>query len=152
MAAVHRDDEDVRPPRRVGLIAVRPLAENAVLNRDGVEFAGPHAKEGEFGSWRLRGLNREAARGLVRRPERFDGRMQETLPGLRPNGKAEQCAVVPRLQPVTSGVLPVLPTPGQVFDICDFVIDDCAVAHAGPEHRITPPRQGGDESLKATGR
>ena len=78
--------------------------------------------------------------------------MQESFPGLRPNRKTEECAVLPRLQPVAPGVLPVPPAHGQLFETCDLVIDDCIVAHAGAEHRITMPRQRVDESLKAAGR
>ena len=46
LAAVHRDDERALAPRLVVRIDIRPLQEHAVLDGDGVQFAGAHGEEG----------------------------------------------------------------------------------------------------------
>ena len=64
--------------------------------------------------------------------------MEELLPRLGADRIAEQCAIVPTLQPVVATVLLVAPTLGQVRDRVEFVIGDSPGAHGGPQDPVAP--------------
>ena len=71
--AIHGDDEGVLPPQPIGLVDIGPLKENAILDSDGVQFAGADADEGELFGWRRRRNDLHAGVGALGAPQRFAG-------------------------------------------------------------------------------
>ena len=114
LAAIHRDDERALAPRLVVRIDVGSLQEHAILYGDRVQLAGSHREEG-VALRRLGGLrHRHAICGLLGPPHSQQRRMQESLPGVRPDIVTEQRRVLPSLDAVMPAILFVGPARRQV--------------------------------------
>ena len=143
LPAVDGDDKGVLPPNPVSLIAIRAIQEDTVLDGDGVEFASAHADESKSRGFRPARRNGNAIVALARGPQRLDRRVQELLPGVGTDGKAEKRIVLATLQMIAPGVLTVGPACRQVPSLRDLVIDYRPVTHSGTQHPIVA----GNESL-----
>jgi hypothetical protein len=75
--------------------------------------------------------------------------MQEPLPRLRTDGKAEQRIVVAMIQVIPARLLPLGPAHRQVPQALDCVVDNGAVAHGRPQHLTAPAAQRVDQGLQA---
>jgi hypothetical protein len=106
-----------------------------VLDRDRAQLAGPHANKRE----RLRrGLilnDRETVTFAAGLPQPMDRRMEKPLPGMRPDGIAEERVIGAPLEPVSSAVLLIGPSDGQLIEMRDGIIDDRSVAHGRTNDR-----------------
>ena len=125
--AVERHHEQSLAPGPIVRIDVGAAEEDPVLDRDGSEPARANPDEGEtLGEVALRPIAlRHHSRALLAPlgpPEAQHGRMQESLPGLRADGIAEECIIAAPDETVAAARL-------RIRDGPDIVIDDRAVPH-----------------------
>ena len=73
--------------------------------------------------------------------------MKEALPGMRPDGIAEQCPVSALFEPISPAVLLVGPADGQFIETRDAVIYDRSVAHSRANHTVALAGQSIDDPL-----
>ena len=107
--------------------------EDAVLDAERRELAGPNAEEGELRDLRLRRPEADLSvdRGSDR--ERHDRREGEALPARGANDVAEREAVAALDQAVAARPLLVAPTLRQIVDGRDLVVDDRLVRDRGTD-------------------
>src|SRR5271166_6740232 len=149
LRAIDGHNEGIPPARRVSGVGIGAIAENPVLYRDRVEFAGSDPEKRVI-AIASRGIRyRDAVLPPPHRPQTFDRRMQEALPRMRSYCKPEHRLVVAPLQPIASGFLLVGPTGRQISDARNRIIDDRAVAHRRAEHFVVAADQRVDQRLQA---
>jgi hypothetical protein len=138
---VDRDDEDLFAPAPIVRIDPATSGQDAVLDGDGMEIARPHADEGEAFFWQRLGHDLDATLPVLGAPEPLNRRMEKFLPGMRPDGVAEDGVVVAAAQAVTSAVLLVRPGSRQVAERGDIVIDDRLARDGWAEDAVAAPTQ-----------
>jgi len=82
-------------------------------------------------------------------PQPLDGRMQETLPRVRPDGIAEERRIGARLEPVSPAVLPIGPPDREIIKDRNPVVDDRAIPHGRADHPVATALEGIDDSLQS---
>ncbi len=136
LAAIDRDDENILPPRLIRRIDKLSAEENLVLNGNGVQFAGAHAKKSQLGR---EGLFREHLKTIRRAPrakEPLLRREEKLLPRMRPNDVTEKRVVAAFLQAISSAVLLIGPTGGKLFRAGQRVVNNRAIAQGRPDDLI----------------
>jgi hypothetical protein len=74
--------------------------------------------------------------------------MQKALPGMRPDGIAEERVIGAPLEPISPAVLLIGPSNGQLLDPRDRVIDDRPVAHRRADDPVALTRQSVNDPLQ----
>ena len=74
--------------------------------------------------------------------------MEKALPRVRPYGIAEQRRIGAPLHPVSSGVLKIGPSHGEVFETRDSFVDDGAIADGRANDPVPAVRQAADDPLE----
>ncbi len=149
-AAVHGEHEGGLAARAVGRIDEGPAEEDAVLDEDGGELAGPHAHERVARGGRRLGLGHEAGLRATGPPAHDRRRVQVALPRVGTDRVAEEGSVLAATQAVPAPVLLVGEADGQVLRRVDLVEDDGAVAHGGTEQRVAALAKSAEESVELT--
>lgn len=107
------------------------LEEHAVLHADGGQFTSSYSEK----SIARRSADVAENPGIsvtlhIEQPDLVG--VKKFLPALRSFRVAQQRPVVPFLDAVTSSVLFFSPTNGEIFQLAQGVIDDCAITQGGP--------------------
>ena len=148
LTTIDRDDEGVVATNFVRLVEVLACEKDPVLDGDRAELAGAHAKKGE----RLRCLfvldDREAIALAAGLPEPLDWRMEKALPGMRPDGLAEERSVAAPLEPISPTVLLIGPSHGQFIEAPNGLVDDRTIAHRRADNPVALARQSVNDPLQ----
>ena len=149
-AAVHGEHEGGLAARAVGGIDEGPPEEDAILDEDRGELAGPHAHERVARGGRRLGLGHEARLRATGPPSHDRRRVQVALPRVGADRVAEEGIVLPATEAVPAAVLLVGEADGQVLRRVDLVEDDGAVPHGGAEERVAALPKSAEESVELT--
>src|SRR5665647_1882011 len=129
VGAGQRHDERGLAPCDVCRVGHLPLREDAVVDRECMQVAGPNAEQcqalrvDDSGCHLLLGADPSTAPQQLARGE------QQGLPRLRTRGEGEQRLVVALAQPVAAGVLEISHAARKLIDRLDLGVDDGAVTH-----------------------
>src|SRR5665647_2763240 len=144
VGAGQRHDERGLAPCDVCRVGHLPLRQDAVVDRECMQVAGPNAEQrqalrvDDSGCHLLVGADPSTAPQQLARGE------QQRLPRLRTRGEGEQRLVVALAQPVAAGVLEISHAARKLIDRLDLGVDDGAVVHAEIESVDQLPRGVGD--------
>ena len=119
-----------------------------ILDGDCAQFAGANANKRERLRCRRVFDDCEAVCLSTGLPEPLDRRVQETLPGMRPDRIAEQRRIGALFEPILASVLPVGPSDRQIVQMRDGIVDDSTIAHGRTDNSIAVAKQFGDDPLQ----
>ena len=148
IGAGQRDDEGGLAPGDVACVGHGPLSEDAVVDRNRVQVAGPDAEQGEARSVGDRGLDLHLGADPSSAPQKLARGEEQRLPPLRTGCVAEQRLVTALTQPVGAGVLEISHPPRQLIDRLDLGVDDRAVPDGRPDDRPPALTEQVDERLQ----
>ena len=75
--------------------------------------------------------------------------MKEALPGMRPDGIAEERPVAAPFEPISPAILLIGPSHGQFIELRDHVVDNCSIAHGRANDPVAPACQSVEDPLQA---
>ena len=133
VGAGQRDDEVGLAPGHVCRVGHGSLCEDAVVDRDRVQVAGPDAKEREVLPINDRRLDLYLGTDPSSAPQQLAGGEQQRLPRLRPGDVAKHRLVTALTKSVAAGVLQISHAAGQLIDRLDLRVDDRTVPDRRPD-------------------